>query len=292
MNAFIEWAAQALPLEQGALLRRITKIILVLLLALLGYLSLKQAENRRRKKSLLAQAKDQIGETLNAAGTYEDKRIWLSKRGAWYLFRRDIMPEEYYLLKLLLAILLGGVCFAVKGLWFAIGGGVVGFFLPTGLLLLSDASDNEKLIYDVKIIFDTLKIKTQAGMFLTTAITECYRQVRVRRLKAALLAMNTELVAKNDIASAVEHLQERFHNRYIDSLCVTLRQSLDSGKTVDAISDMQNQLTDMQLVINQKQKRRLDTKIQLIQLLIYGAILLIIVYGVFVMFGDMELSFA
>ena len=50
-----------------------------------------------------------------------------------------------------------------------------------------------------------------------------------RRLRQACLDLAGDIVMKADIYEALEHFQEKFDNRYVDSLCITILQALESG---------------------------------------------------------------
>lgn len=107
---------------------------------------------------------------------------------------------------------------------------LAGFFIPDIYAKVSNNSDNEKILLDIRGIFDTIRIKTEGGMFLTSAIMECYKNTRNRRLKQALFEMNAQIIAKNDIRETVDVFNSKFKNKYIDTLCVILKQSLEAGK--------------------------------------------------------------
>ena len=47
-----------------------------------------------------------------------------------------------------------------------------------------------------------------------------------------------KIVIKNDIESAVIEFNKCFENSYIDTLCVTIKQSLESGKSVQILEDL------------------------------------------------------
>lgn len=263
--------------------------VVVLTYFILLILLVRRGKRRYRHRSYIKQLLRRIKGAFRDSAYGEELRF-LSKKGAAYLIGREVTPEEYYLFRLLMAIFCGMLTIAAGGIFLLPFGAIAGFYLPKAILLLSDRTDNEKLLYDVKNVFDTLLMKTQAGVFLTTALADCYKVVQNRRLKQALLQMNMELIARNDIAAAVDRLQDQFGNQHIDSLCMTLRQSMSSGQTVAALKDMSDQLTELQEVIHNKLKSRLDAKIQAIQILLYAAILIMSVYGAFLSLGSFSFA--
>lgn len=126
-------------------------------------------------------------------------------------------------------------------------------------------------------------------MFLTAALQECYKNARNRRLKEALREMHNEIITKSNVSDAVEKFNLKFKNKYIDTFCIIIKQSLESGKTVEILKDMSEQLAEMQQTINLKAKNRLDAQIQAIQLLIYVAILVLCIYGLMMSMSEFTL---
>lgn len=204
---------------------------------------------------------------------------YLSRSGVTYMFKHKIDPLIYLVLKIfssLLVILL--VANAKVTLLLIVPAGILGFFIPDFLFGVSNRVDNDEMLNDIKSIYDTLRIQTKAGVFLTTSLSECYLGVRNRRLKAALLELNSKIIAKNDIESAVDEFNLQFENKHIDVLCMILKQSLESGQSIQILSDLSVQMKDVQHAISLKEKEKLDRKIQLLQMMLYVGVLAICVY--------------
>lgn len=192
---------------------------------------------------------------------YEDKKVFLSQMGVNYLLKRTVLPEEYLLFRLSVSI-----CFCVAGIALCnviIGTllGLLGYYLPAFILEKSNEKNNKRMLKDVKIIYDTIQIKTQGGMFLTDAISECYRNVRNKRLKRALYEMSGKMIVNHDLEETIDELNMKFKDKYIDNLCIILKQALDSGKTVEILESVQDQMADMQDVLALQMKNRVNTKV-------------------------------
>lgn len=279
----LQWINEHFTMNQISLITFVFSIIAAIIYILLFCCILKRNEQRIKKndgkyveKMLLS-----AGNYIEKSGKTEKIKLFLSQYGANYMMGRFVAPEEYMLINLFIGIILcvlGAVNFGIIG---CVVGGWIGFNALKWLLILSNDADNKKILYDMKGVYDTLKIKTEGGMFLTSAIQECYKNARNARLKKALMEMHHELIAKSDVQVAVENLNIKFKNKYIDTFCVIIKQSLESGKTVDILHDMSEQLADMQEAINTKIKSKLEAQITVIQLLIYVAIIGISIYGLF-----------
>lgn len=83
---------------------------------------------------------------------------------------------------------------------------------------------------------------------------------------------------KSDVDSALEKLQGKFDNRYIDTLCITILQALESGQAVDVLNDIAEQIKDMEAALLDKKKTNMDRSITFYQLGILTAILIVVIY--------------
>ncbi|MBU9735471.1 type II secretion system F family protein [Diplocloster agilis] len=209
---------------------------------------------------------------------YDRIQDYLEHYGVTYMFPGKADPVSYLAVKGVFALL----CMAA-GLQIHPAIGLlllpVGFQAPDGLIRLSNQQDNDEMLADIKNVYDTLRIQTKAGVYLTHSLSECYLAVENGRLKAALLTLTNRIVAKSDITQALEEFHEKFENKYIDILCMILQQSLESGRTVQILEDVSSQLTDMQHAIHMKEKEKLDRKIQVLQLLIFVGIMGVCLLG-------------
>ncbi|MBP3609471.1 MAG: hypothetical protein J6J42_03940 [Lachnospiraceae bacterium] len=206
---------------------------------------------------------------------YEQRKIYLSQIGVNYFAKRLVLPEEYLLARLTLAVIVAaaGTLFlgAVSGLF----AGVLGFLLPDVILQKMNEKNNKQMLKDIKSIYDTIQIKTQGGMFLTEAIAECYRNVTNGRLKRALYEMSGELIVNHDMEATIDEFNLKFKNKYIDNLCIILKQALDSGKTAEIMESVQDQMTDMQDVINLQVRTKTEKKVFFVEVVIFVTVVLL-----------------
>ena len=71
----------------------------------------------------------------------------------------------------------------------------------------------------------------------------------------------------------------RLDNRYIDALCITLIQALESGQAVDLLKDIAEQVKDMELLVMGRRKAALDRSVTFYQLGILAALLGVVIYA-------------
>lgn len=264
-------------------------VVTVLFLVLFVIAALMKGKNEEEKnhrpRDILRQILESTESQLQKQGRYEERKNFLSRMGVNYVAGRVVSPEEFMLVKVITAVFLAALFLWSFGILGGFIGGLTGYFGYDILIRALNNAANEKMLPDVKNIFDTLRIKTEGGMFLTSAITECYKNTRNPRLKQALFEMNGQLIAKNDIDETIDDFGMKFRNKQIDTLCIILKQSMESGKAVEILKDISDQLTDMQQAINLKVKNRMESQTLAIQILMYVVILVVCVYGIITSMG-------
>ena len=153
------------------------------------------------------------------------------------------------------------------------------YYLPEVLMIYINECDNRSMLPEIKLIYQALEVQIHAGIYATDALTECCQSVRQRRLQQALMELAGDLVMQSDTLTALSDFQEKFDNRQIDALCITLIQAGESGQAVELFQDMGEQLKDLELTALRHQKSALDRSITFYQLGMLGATLGVILYA-------------
>ena len=268
-----------MSLEQIVLIKKIiTFLIPLLMVVLLMKLNWKESVSK-----VSDAGNDFAGRILKKSKLnylkYDSIQKFLSTKGATYMFGEAANPVNYMLIKILVLLLLFMVGMSLEGILVGALFGVTGFFLPDILLTVSNSSDNDAMLEDIKCVYDTLRIQTKAGVFLTASLSECYLAVRNRRLKSALLELTNDISTRREIDDALERFNEKFDCGQIDIFCIVIRQSMESGRSVKVLEDLSLQMNDLQRAINMKEKEALDRKVQIIELLIFMGLLAVTVYS-------------
>jgi len=259
------------------------KNILYVLIPLLTVIAVMVANWRSGMEKAGDAGRDFAGRILRRSKlnyfNYESIQKYLNSKGAVYMFGEAATPVTYMLIKVILAVLflLAGISLGgfLVGLLFA----VVSFFFPDILLTISNAADNDAMLNDIKCIYDTLRIQTKAGVFLTSSLSECYLAVRHGRLKSALLELTNDISTRREVEDALERFNEKFDCGQIDIFCIVIKQSLESGRSVKVLEDLSMQMNDLQHAINLKEKEALDRKVQIVELLIFIGLLAVTLYA-------------
>lgn len=210
-------------------------------------------------------------------GWYRNTARWLRKNGATFHYGKWLNPTSYLAMKIILAGMgLTIVSHISPGYGVLIA--ILLFFIPGWLLIYLNKKDNQELLPEIKLVYHALEIQIRAGVYVTDALAECYGSVKQRRLRQALLDLAGDVVVKADIYDALGRLQEKFDNSYIDSLCITILQALESGQAVELLSDIAEQIKDMESTVLERRKGALDRRITMYQLGVLAAVMGVVLY--------------
>ena len=268
-----------MKLEQVLLFKNILLIILPVLLVII-VMNIDWKENLSKAGESGA---DFVGRILKKSKlnyfNFHSIQKFLKTRGAVYMFGEMATPVTFLLAKLLAFLLLFMVGISFNNIPAGLILGVLGFFMPDILLNISNSMDNDTMLSDIKCIYDTLRIQTKAGVFLSASLCECYLAVKNRRLKSALLELTNDISTRREIDDALERFNEKFDFGQIDIFCIVIRQSMESGRSVKVLEDLSLQMNDLQRAINMKEKEALDRKVQVIELMLFVGLLAVTVYS-------------
>ena len=226
-----------------------------------------------------------LREKERGSSWYQRKNRWLMKNGASFHYGSWVLPDRYTALKVMLGAA-GFLAVSALSVESAVMICAVLYFLPDGLLLYCNGKDNERMLPELKLVYHALEIQIRAGVYVTDALAECYGSVREKRLRSALLDLAGDIVMKADIFDALERFQEKFDNRYVDSLCITILQALESGQALELLGDIGEQIKDVEETVLERKKAGLDRSITFYQLGVLAVVLGLALYAcVTYMFG-------
>lgn len=219
-----------------------------------------------------------IKKRLTNTSCYYRLERYLEKYGATYHYGKRCNVKKLFIVSLLMMACgwMIGLKIAIYVSFVASG---ISFMLPWMLLPVLNHFDNEKMLPDIRLIYHVLAIQIKAGVYVTDAMAEIYTGVENQRLKDALLDFGGDIVMNSDLLAALDRLQRRFCNRYIDSLCITVIQAMESGQAVELLKDIAEQVKDMEKVVLEKKKATLDRSITFYQLGMLTCVLAVAIYA-------------
>lgn len=268
------------PQYLGVAILFIMLAITVLAVIVLNYM-IKSKAIRDKYKSMTSAGNKQISKSMKntkvKAFNYEVIEAFIYSNGIAYMTNYKMTPVGYMILKILSAVF-----FSIIGFQMSLLGGIIGlvlgYFGLDFIFIESNKSDNKNMLDDIKTIYDTLRIQTKAGVYITSVIADCYLVVRNKRFKDALLRLTSDIAAKNDIEDALEKFRNKFSNEYIDTLVVIIKQSMQTGQAAKMFDDIKNQITDIDAAMMMNEKISIQTKIVTVEVLLYSAIIFVSIY--------------
>lgn len=257
-------------------LKILPAVMAILVFALLVLLSV------QRPSQVVLQACEEFAGFLRErnqnSGWYRKTAAWLERNGATFHYGKWINPTGYLALRIVCA-LLGLVALSGISIGYGVLAAVLLFYIPGWMLLYLNKKDNVRLLPEMKLVYHALELQIRAGVYVTDALAECYGSVQDGRLRQALLDLAGDIVMKSDIYEALEHFRRKFENRYIDALCITILQALESGQAVELLSDISEQIKDMEATVMASKKGALDRSITFYQLGVLAAVLAVVLYA-------------
>lgn len=235
------------------------------------------AEPGKRAARVYRRINSRLKEQKGSLFDYHRVEAFLRRNGAEYHLGARVDPVKYQALKIILAVLglLAGI--RIHGLA-ALVLAAMAFAAPGIYLASANSRDNQRMLPDIKLVYNSLAIQIQSGVYMADALSECYASVTDRRLKAALMELSGQIIMKSNFGGALGQFRDRFDNPYIDSLCVILVQAMETGQAVELLSDISEQLKDMEAAILQKRKGKLDRDTTFCLLGIMAAVLGVVIY--------------
>lgn len=239
------------------------------------------AINYRPQKAVvqtLYKINNRLKENKNRIFDYQKLMDFLIKNGASYHIGKTIEPIRYIAIQIVFSAM--GILIGIKYhplVSFVLA--IVAFQLPKLYIIYANKQDNEKILSEIKLIFNSLSIQISAGIYVTDALTECYGIIKDKRLKHSLKDLSGEIIMKSNVNDSLTKFQNRFDNRYIDSLCLIIIQSLESGQAIDLLKDIGEQIKDMEANLLQKRKGKLDRNTTFCLLGIMTVILSVVIYA-------------
>lgn len=275
----------SLNLNYVILIQSICLILVIVLLTTLISGMIKSEQFKKSTGQFLKTSNMYLEKRLKASNSksfnYDEIQNYINSSGLGYMTNYKITPVTYMLAKIGIALFLfivGLQAHILFGLIFMI----VGYFGLDFIVDQSDKSDNKKMLSDIENLYDTLRIQTKAGVYISSVLTDCYLVVKNKRLKSALLKLTSDIAAKNDMNEALDSFQGMFRNEYIDTFVIVVKQSMKTGQASKMFEDIRSQIEDINDAMILNEKEAIRTKIVTVQVIIYIAIIIVSIYVCFV----------
>lgn len=216
----------------------------------------------------------------------EDKILAdLSKYGVMYMTKDyNLEASTWILIKIMCSCLCGIVGFSfsvtiLEKLLCVAALLAAGFFLPDGLIRLSNYEDNNAMTNDILSIYTILKIHARAGVYVTDSLIEAQRTITNGRLKQALNEMNNNILSSRvSMDEAIQQFNARFRNDTIDNLAIILLQATKSGQSISLLDDLSAQIANSNKIRLDMKKASLKRKLAIQQVMFFSTIVGMVIY--------------
>lgn len=259
----------------------VSMILFIILLVILFNHIMKSEQIKKSYQGIVDKNRESFIKNMRGsrlkAFNYDELNNYICRTGLSYMTNEKLTPISYMFLKIAFAFF-----FMIVGLQDSLILGII--LLPVGYFGLdliaseSNKADNTNMLEDIKNVYDTLRIQTKAGVYITSVITDCYLVVQNKRLKKAFLRLTSDMAAKNDANEALDNFKNKFTNEYIDTLVIIIKQSMQTGQAAKMFEDIRNQITDIEAAMVMHEKIRIQTKITFVQLMLYSAIIIVAIF--------------
>lgn len=259
--------------------------VMLIIIGIFGILAnsmLKSEEVKTKTTAIVDKNKQMLVNSMRVsrvkAFNYEELEMYINRTGLKYMTNDKLTPLMYTMFKILFAIFFMVLGFQLDTIITGLGLGIFGYFFIDLIAYISNSSDNKAMLDDIKNVYDTLRIQTKAGVYITSVITDCYLVVQNKRLKKAFLRLTSDIAAKNDIETSLDEFKNKFDNEYINTLVVIIKQSMKTGQASKMFEDIRAQIADIEAAMMEAEKARIKTMITVCQVLLYVAIIAVSLY--------------
>lgn len=153
-----------------------------------------------------------------------------------------------------------------------------GTAVPTILLCVSNESDNDRMLRDIRNLFEMLKIQIHSGVYMVEALENCCGEIKSKRLAKALNKLVNEIYMSRDMTESLERFGEKFSNPHIDMLVIILRQSMETGHSKNYLDSAFEQALDVERAIHIKREQAVERNVQIMQVLFMAGIIAVCIY--------------
>lgn len=197
----------------------------------------------------------QLKEIKSSFFDYENTERFLKANGAYYHYGKSINPIRFLILRIILASILFVPSIRLHWL-IAVVLALVGFQIPVWWILIKNKKDNDRMLLQIKNLYMSLVIQIQAGGNISHIMSVIYEKMPRGRLRTALEEMKRELFLMKDFDVALDQFNRKFNNTSINSLCTILNQAQESGKAVELLLDMSEEIRGMKALQYKKHRKK------------------------------------
>lgn len=200
-----------------------------------------------------------------------------------------LTPVSYWILKFLLFI---GLFFSsmqiqplgknnIVNIIAAAAFGILGFFIINIINYLNNKDDVNKIRMDLADVYDLINLQTIAGVNIGPALVEAYTVCKNKRLKKSLIKLAAQINLSKNIEKALDDFNAEYNMSEIENFVSTVKECIDSGSYEETIDDQSSSLKTVNAFYVEKQTKKIDLWMLLIDMLMFIGVLAVVFFAVF-----------
>lgn len=258
---------------------------------------------RRFKTTPYNEAVRKLGLVKNLGGIQKwivSRQIMLKRKGADIFIKDGISVSDWYLYKLVFScagLLTGSfICRlkgdnSLRGSVCVIAVAVASWFVLDIYISIENKTSNESMMPDIVDMSRSVLYGKRGGQFITDALKDAVIVVEDKRLKTALLKLNSNLDSGKSIDEALEELEMSFTSAEIGAFCTVIRSLQTTGQVDEALKTLETNIQRAQTTVNKKRCVVVENKTMMYVMLIAFDILAVILYCIICKLMEMEIAF-
>lgn len=189
---------------------------------------------------------------------YESIETFIRTKGMKLHFGEWMNPTVFLLTEGMCIIAFSIIGSSLLGILGAVGGMLLGALAFPGLALLLNSSDEKKMIPEIAIVYNSLRVQIHSGAHVQEAISSCYKYLDEGRLRSGLYKLSEEIELSGELTRPLENFKNEFSFEPIYTLCMILEQGQKSGQMESLLGDITKQIENMQSFALAQRKGTLD----------------------------------
>lgn len=216
--------------------------------------------------------------------SYNHQRAKFDSLGVTYYSNGRVTPVTYIVYKMLVVVIV--VVTGVTFNFFAgVAFGVCAYLIPDIYITKRNNRDNYKMLKDISILYDCILLQSKSE-YITQILVDCYRLVKHKRLKTALLELSGDITKSGDFDVSVTTFANKFANENIFNLVILVKQLYESATTQEMLLDIKKRLNIIQKSYNKYEQERIKRQGFMCTMAIFASSMMIVIYACVVFILD------
>lgn len=253
--------------------------VCVLVYLLLFYFFYENFKNYYAKTNIIYLTKQKVIKKYSHEDMFKNKIQRYTKMGVLDKYPKLANPIYYFFVHFGLALAFGIAFSVIFNYYMMFVGFVVGYIFLDVIFEIENKSQNEEISKNIMRMYESMYVQLSGGQYIANSVIATRRVVTNERLLKAINEFEKDIKVDNkSTVQAIANFENKFDNTDVLTFCVMVRQNEESGKVMDLLKDLLEQIKDKQNLAFDKKKEQMDIKLTLVMLLIFGVTMAYVLY--------------